>query len=170
MKNCYFGGWVYDTANNSQMTFDHCIFVDGKYSHSNFPALYTNCIIQHSWGDNDNLTGLRYGSTAEKCIFARGAFSSNVFSVDNWFGVDFSALFADAANSSYAIDRTFKLAAPYNTYEGTDGTEIGINGGDYPWYKVPSIPYVKNLNATVNGTSLDVNYDAGVGSTNPPTE
>ena len=168
VKNCYFGGWVYDTANNSQMTFDHCIFVDGKYSHSNYPAFYTNCIIQHSWGDNDNLTGLRYGSTAEKCIFARGAFSSNVFSVDNWFGVDFSTLFEDATNSGYTAERTFELAAP-DTYKGTDGTPVGVTGGDYPWYKVPSIPYVKNLNATVNGTNLDVNYEAGVGSTNPPT-
>lgn len=168
VKNCYMAGYAYDITSDSQVMFDHCIIVDGKYSHACFPASYTNNIITHSWGDNDNLTGLRYGSYAENNIFTRGAFSSNVISVNNFFGVNCDALFSDADNIAYNANRKFTLKSP-ETYVGTDGTPVGVTGGDYPWYKVPSIPYVKNLNATVNGASLDVNYDAGVGSTNPPT-
>ena len=168
VKNCYMAGYAYDITSDSQALFDHCIIVDGKYSHACFPASYTNNIITHSWGDNDNLTGLRYGSYAEKNIFTRSTFSSNVISVNNWFSVNCDALFSDADNIAYNTSRTFTLKSP-ETYVGTDGTPVGVTGGDYPWYKVPSLPYVKDLKATVNGTNLDVDYEAGVSSTNPPT-
>ena len=169
VKNCYMAGYAYDITSDSQVMFDHCIIVDGKYSHACFPASYTNNIITHSWGDNDNLTGLRYGSYAENNIFTRSAFSSNVISVNNYFGVNCDALFSDADNIAYNTNRKFTLKSP-ETYVGTDGTPIGVTGGDYPWYKLPSTPYVKDLNATVSGTDLNVTYEAGVRSTNPPTE
>ena len=72
-------------------------------------------------------------------------------------------------NANYTADRTFTIADP-DTYKGTDGTPVGVTGGTYPWYKQPEIPYVKDLNATVSDTNLNVTYEAGVRTTNPPTE
>ena len=149
----------------SQVLFDHCILTYWyRYSSAAYHAIgsYTNCIIF-------NNHGLEANSYAEKNIFLQiPERHDNIISVNNWFGINVATLFSDGTTIDYAENRTFQLADP-DTYKGTDGTPVGVTGGDYPWYKVPSIPYVKNLNATVNGTSLDVNYEAGVGSTNPPT-
>ena len=155
--------------------FDHCILrhysgSDTNYAHA--AAFYTNCIINNHDRYNED-PPIETGYTTENCIFFTN--EGNVKKrdgerVNNKYAVDFSTLFGDGVNNiDYSTARTFVLATP-GDYPGTDGTPVGVTGGDYPWYKVPSIPYVKNLNATVNGTSLDVNYDAGVGSTNPPTE
>ncbi|MBP5257512.1 MAG: hypothetical protein J6Z41_02065 [Prevotella sp.] len=163
INNCYISGWVGRTIAGSQILFNHCLLTPYSSYTDNSIATYTNCII------NDNGT-LGANSYAEKNIFTHMDVNpSNVTSVGN-YAVDESSLFGDGVNSvGYTTARTFTLAAP-DTYKGTDGTTVGLTGGDYPWYKVPSLPYVKDLNATVNGTNLDVDYKAGVGSTNPPTE
>lgn len=153
-------------SDDNRVLFDHCILGADEWHQNHAAATYTNSIICNSYAND----GIASGAYSEKNIYARGGIHEGVVSINDWFGVNFSTLFSDGvADAGYAAERTFELAAP-DTYKGTDGTPVGVTGGDYPWYKVPSIPYVKNLNATVNGTSLDVNYDAGVGSTNPPTE
>ena len=63
-------------------------------------------------------------------------------------------------NATYSEERTFELKNP-TTYVGSDGKPIGPSGG-IGWNKIPSTPIVKNLDATVNGTSLEVDYDAEV--------
>ena len=144
----------------SRVSFDHCILAHWyRYSSASYHGIgsYSNCII-------NNNHGLEADSYAEKNIFLQiPERHDNIISVNNWFGINVATLFSDG---DYAEGRTFELADP-DTYMGTDGTPVGVTGGDYPWYKVPSIPYVKNLNATVDGTDLKVNYVAGVGSTNP---
>ena len=175
IKNCYISGQIVNLTSNSQALFDHCILrhysgSDTNYAHA--AAFYTNCIINNHDRYNED-PPIETGYTTENCIFFTN--EGNVKKrdgerVNNKYAVDFSTLFGDGVNNiDYSTARSFILADP-DTYKGTDGTPVGVTGGDYPWYKVPSIPYVKNLNATVNGASLDVNYDAGVGSTNPPTD
>ena len=153
---------------DSQVLFDHNILAYGggdRYAHA--CAFYTNNLIQsQGW----NGTGVADNSYAENNAFLIGSIPTSVTSVNNWFGINISTFFSDgAANANYTTTRTFTLADP-DTYSGTDGTPVGVTGGDYPWYKQPEIPYVKDLKATVNGTNLDVDYEAGVRSTNPPTE
>ena len=162
-KNNYMYGRVDRIIPGSQLLFDHCVMSHWyRYSSASYHGIasYTNCIIY-------NNHGLQANSYAEKNIFLQiSERHDNITSVNNWFGIDVATLFSDGTTIDYAENRTFELAAP-DTYKGTDGTPVGVTGGEYPWYKVPSIPYVKNLNATVNGTDLKVNYVAGVGSTNP---
>jgi hypothetical protein len=43
---------------------------------------------------------------------------------------------------------------------GNDGTEIGINGGNYPWNKLPHTPLVKDLQLSIDGKQLKVEYSA----------
>lgn len=165
IKNCHISGVNSGITVDSQVLFDHCILAADAWHQNHAAATYTNSIIRNSYAND----GIASGAYSEKNIYARGGIHEGVVSLNDWFGVDFSTLFDDGvASSDYGDDRTFHIVTP-GTYKGTDGTPVGVTGGDYPWYKVPAIPYVKNLNATVNGTSLDVNYEAGVGSTNPPT-
>ena len=169
VKNSYVsrinGGFIANDENH--VLFDHCLLAASEWRQTHGAATYTNCIIANDYSND----GIASGAYSQKNIYARGGIHEGVISENDWFGVRFNTLFSDGVdNAGYTSERTFKLAEPYNSYKGTDGTEIGINGGDYPWYKVPSTPYVINLNATVSDSNLNVTYEAGVRSTNPPTE
>ena len=161
VKNCHISGFVKYLLAGSQVSLDHCILsARNTYDWDHAAVFYTNCIFRDNGGVHAN-------AYLERNVFVEIGGISNVTSIDNWFSVNLSTLFADGfTNMDYNESRTFELADP-NEYKGTDGTPVGVTGGEYPWYKVPSIPYVKNLNATVEGTNLKVNYVAGVGSTNP---
>ena len=157
--NCYLTGRVTNVKVGSLVLFDHCIMTYSNsynwndYSHSR--ATYTNSIITHRGGSTDIITA---GATAKYCIFVVDGLNANVLSENNKFNVDINNIFSDGGTGvDYATDRTFTLA-DQDTYKGNDNKPIGIND----WVKIPAIPYVKNLNATVDGTDLKVNYQAGV--------
>ena len=157
--NCYLTGRVTNVKVGSLVLFDHCIMTYSNsynwndYSHSR--ATYTNSIITHRGGSTDIITA---GATAKYCIFVVDGLNANVLSENNKFSVDMNNIFSDGGTGvDYATDRTFTLA-DQDTYKGNDNKPIGIND----WVKIPAIPYVKNLNATVDGTDLKVNYQAGV--------
>ena len=157
--NCYLTGRVTNVKVGSLVLFDHCIMTYSNsynwndYSHSR--ATYTNSIITHRGGSTDIITA---GATAKYCIFVVDGLNANVLSENNKFSVDLNNIFSDGGTGvDYATDRTFTLA-DQDTYKGNDNKPIGIND----WVKIPAIPYVKNLNATVDGTDLKVNYQAGV--------
>ena len=152
VKNCYLSYYNMNLTAESQVIqaeFDHCLLASDR-SHST--ALYTNCIIRGN---------IANGSKVEKCIIYPSSLSVDVTSVDNWLDVYMDAtLFTDATSVDYKPEWTYTLKD--SKYKGTDGTEVGINGGEYPWNKQPELPYVKNMSATVDGTDLKVNYQAGV--------
>ena len=157
--NCYLTGRVTNVKVGSLVLFDHCIMTYSNsynwndYSHSR--ATYTNSIITHRGGSTDIITA---GATAKYCIFVVDGLNANVLSENNKFSVDINNIFSDGGTGvDSATDRTFTLA-DQDTYKGNDNKPIGIND----WVKIPAIPYVKNLNATVDGTDLKVNYQAGV--------
>ncbi len=157
--NCYLTGRVTNVKVGSLVLFDHCIMTYSNsynwndYSHSR--ATYTNSIITHRGGSTEIITA---GATAKYCIFVVDGLNANVLSENNKFSVDINNIFSDGGTGvDYATDRTFTLA-DQDTYKGNDNKPIGIND----WVKIPAIPYVKNLNATVDGTDLKVNYQAGV--------
>jgi hypothetical protein len=157
--NCYLTGRVTNVKVGSLVLFDHCIMTYSNsynwndYSHSR--ATYTNSIITHRGGSTDIITA---GATAKYCIFVVGGLNANVLSENNKFSVDINNIFSDGGTGvDYTAERTFTLT-DQETYKGNDNNPIGI----YDWVKLPAIPYVKNLNATVDGTELKVNYQAGV--------
>lgn len=157
--NCYLTGRVTSVKVGSLVLFDHCIMTYSNsynwndYSHSR--ATYTNSIITHRGGSTDIITA---GATAKFCIFVVDGLNANVLSENNKFSVDINNIFSDGGTGvDYTAERTFTLT-DQETYKGNDNNPIGI----YDWVKIPAIPYVKNLNATVDGTELKVNYQAGV--------
>ncbi len=157
--NCYLTGRVTNVKVGSLVLFDHCIMTYSNsynwndYSHSR--ATYTNSIITHRGGSTEIITA---GATAKFCIFVVDGLNANVLSENNKFSVDINNIFSDGGTGvDYTAERTFTLT-DQETYKGNDNNPIGI----YDWVKIPAIPYVKNLNATVDGTELKVNYQAGV--------
>lgn len=163
IANCYVTGCINYFSTESFVNVDHSFMGSQYYTGADSDNLYaqflwTNSITCHSTGWNMP-TG--HYSTVKNCIVVNGGrtISSNNI-VENCYYVDLDKIFADGENAAYSETRTFQLQDAA-TYVGTDGTPIGPSGGA-GWNKVPSKPYVSNLNATVNGTNLNVTYESGV--------
>ena len=155
LQNCYVGGAINTFNVSSSVKIDHCITC-------NFvgPYFCTNSIFTYYW------VGAYYdraafanteGAVVHNCIFRNFDYNNqdkNDF--QNCYAVDINNIFSDATNANYSAARTYEIQQP-TTWIGTDGQEIGIR---YGWSKVPGTPVVKNLNATVAGTELNVVYEA----------
>lgn len=122
--------------NESTIQVDHCI-VTGSLSQAVF---CTNSILYRS---------LNSGATAKNNIFVglNSSVGNGVQDMNNnWTGVADAGIWAEEdADGSYAEDKTFELKYP-EKYVGTDGTQIGLHGGLYPWNKIPCTPRIVESN------------------------
>lgn len=148
VENCY----LYDIyqGGGTQILFDHCIMLKGNKTYA---ALYTNCIL--------GTTGVENNATLKNCIctFSEPAETTGVISTGCWFGVNTDNIFKEEGGLTYGATRTFELNDP-STYSGLDGKPVGVFGGNFPWYKIPSIPIVKSLQLGLDGQMLNVSYEA----------
>lgn len=156
VQNSYVRGDNISVLNDeSNILLNHCIVIGGwnfRYGYNRFTC--TNCIVNASYRNTVQ--------TYKYCLIPNWSdLNDFVGSIGNYFNIGVENVFDDAANTDYTDARTFILKDP-ETYIGSDGTQVGVHGGDFPWNKIPSTPVVKNLNATVNGTSLGVTYQAEV--------
>lgn len=119
-------------STSSTIHIDHCLIMNMIET----PALFTNSILYSS---------LPSGSTAKNNIFiGKGsAIGGGVQDMNNnWTDVAAAGIFAaDGEDGTYAADKTFELKYP-DKYIGTDGTQVGLHGGNYPWNKIPCIPRI----------------------------
>jgi len=97
------------------------------------------------------------GSKISNCI----SDDNNITKFEGCHYVPRADIFKDAEDGMYTSDRSFELNEQPAAWLATDGSEIGIRGGN-GWSKVPSTPVVKNLSVTPDGTNLNVTYDAVV--------
>ncbi len=157
VKNSYVNAnGIWPLSDESTILLDHCIITNGYYFDSGTSRFNcTNCIIPASYVYSGGPKIYQY------CAFTCGSWTQTTGSGNNWFSINAATFFTDAENMDYTDARTFTLADP-TTYVGNDGTEIGVNGGDYPWNKQPRTPVVKDLKLKVEGTQLKVTYDAQV--------
>ncbi|MDE5738873.1 MAG: hypothetical protein K2H92_00975 [Bacteroidaceae bacterium] len=119
-ENCYLEHEALSSINNTGNTvlFDHCIMMS---DYTSAPATYTNSIIKRA---------LPKYSTAYNNIFIQPqSLGEYVVGDGNWFGIAPKGIYAaEDETGEYADDKDFALKYP-KLYVGTDGTEVGINGG-----------------------------------------
>ena len=155
IENSWVGGDINTFDASSSVMINHCIvcgFV-GPYTcyNSIFPYYWTGAYYDRAVFANTE------GANVYNCIFRNFDYNNqDKNSFHDCYAVDIKAMFTDATNASYSATRTFEIQQP-EIWIGTDDTEIGIRGGD-GWSKVPSTPVVKNLQLTVEGKTLKVNY------------
>lgn len=127
--NCYLGCLSNWNNLTSRINVDHCII-----SSSTGIAYYTNNIIFGNVAAN---------STAYNNIFGtKASMSSPVTADNNWMNIANNGIFeAENEDGSYAAGKTFALKYP-KKYIGTDGTEVGLNGGTYKWNPTPCLPRI----------------------------
>ncbi len=156
VQNSYVRGHSINVFNDeSHILFNHCIITDGYFfDGANARFNCTNCIVDASYLNYRGLQTFNY------CLIVPN-FTQGGSSLNNWVNVGAANVFEDESNCNYTSSRTFILKNP-DTYIGSDGTQVGVHGGDFPWNKIPGTPIVKNLDATVSGTNLGVTYEAEV--------
>ncbi len=94
-------------------------------------ATVTNSVVKSAGND----------VTANNCIFIDSA--PTVFGTGNWFNKKLAGVFEETREGMWWEDgKTFKLKYP-QTYVGTDGTEVGLYGGTYPFNPTPTVPQIK---------------------------
>ena len=155
IQNSWLCARIYPLNDESSIVIDHSILRCGGYfGNYNDRFACRNSILWSIYRHSNQ--------TYNFCLSpSNAAFNVNAGCSDNWYNVGESSVFKDASNADYSTTRTFELKSP-DTYIGSDGTQVGVHGGDFPWNKIPSTPVVKNLKATVSGTSLGVTYQAEV--------
>lgn len=145
VTNSHFSA-INDFASTSTIKVDHCV-VTGD-NRSSVILFATNSILYSS---------LKAGSTAKNNIFVglNSSIGDDVQDFDNnWTSVANAGVWAaEGEDGSYAEDKTFELKYP-NKYIGTDGTQVGLHGGNYPWNKIPSMPRIVESNIDTR-TSVD---------------
>lgn len=128
ITNSFFHG-LGNSNTASSIHVDHCIVRGSLPS-----ALCTNSILYNP---------LSSGSTSKNNIFVgQNSIGNGVQGSNNWTGIANAGVYAaDGEDGTYAEDKTFELKYP-KKYVGTDGTEIGLHGGNYPWNKIPCTPRI----------------------------
>jgi len=134
--NSYFGYLSLPSGSlSSNVHIDHCVVNNsGTVTYQNI-ALVTNSILYRT---------LYTGSTGRNNIFVgqSSAGSSIQDAETNWTGLkDAGVWAADGEDGTYDESKTFELKYP-SKYVGTDGTEVGLYGGNYPWNKIPCTPRI----------------------------
>lgn len=134
--NCNLGSFYKENTGyqfNGNSTFINCIIGDLANSHSS--NTYINCISNEiytndtSYGTFDNCTAIHvpYNSTGE-----------NILSFDN--------------NNGFPTPRI-----EYDSYKGTDGTVVGVEGGSTPYTLTPSLPTISESSFTVDDSNRILN-------------
>ena len=158
LENCYVGignnsiGHTTKAGNN--LVFNHCLVNCGWYSSYGGHGPFV-CLNSTVWlADKEANQIYRYCMMQDEALDAGMLGSTN-----NFFGINWEESFNDPGGFAYSDTRTYELKTP-DAYMGDDGTQIGINGGKYPWNKAPHTPVVKDLKLTISGKQLKVDYQA----------
>lgn len=122
----------------------------------------SNCIIHYSYYAS-NLTLQNNIIVANNASGAPNAVNNNIFTGSNnfpsvsnksgnWENVTLSAIFVNQPENKWDVSYDYNLKNPEN-YIGTDGTQVGIYGGAYPWNPIPSNPQI--LESKVEATTTN---------------
>ena len=142
------------TASNLLVSNSHLMYISNQFSTSSSIKIL-NCLIQNkfnsfSYGSHNYTNCIISGSrisvpstaVVSHCLLLDGASYSGPLGESNWTGLTNAGVWAaEGEDGTYAENKDFALKYP-DRYIGTDGTEVGLHGGAYPWNKIPSIPRI----------------------------
>ena len=144
---------------SASILIENCIITQDATQ--DVPALFRNCIIGGVCNSNFCSTqngSISSNSAAYNNVFLRGSNakysqveSGSIQSDSNTlFGKD---IFSDYGDEGYNDNETYELTPNAKaTFLGTDGTQVGIYGGDNPFSSVPTNPQVTQKNIATKST------------------
>lgn len=126
--------------------FTNCLFLGKKTTHC-YNSEYKNCIILNSYSTES--TSTYYNNLY--CNYS----GSNSFNVTNNTNVEVAKDNEAIKNLfGYSDDNEYKLTeAAKALIKGTDGTEVGIYGGNLPYAPTPTNPQISKFNVAAKTTA-----------------
>lgn len=111
--------------------------------HSLINSLYQNELVGLSLGNSIvKASNISSGVVANNCVFIDNT-PYNLIGAGNWVNCKLAGIFEESMNDmAWDGVKIFKLKYP-EEYVGTDGTQVGLYGGPYPYNPTPSIPQIK---------------------------
>lgn len=169
VTNCFFNTKPFGFLEESVVQIDHSIIVSPYGPDQGDCAfLFTNDIfLSAPWYYSVPYAYTGKGCVVKNCILRYGneygVLGNNTTGENNHY-LKILQMFTDETQTSaavlaYSSTRTFELNDPDNSYVDENGTSIGPAGG-LGWNKIPSTPVVKNLQLGVNGSELNVKFEA----------
>lgn len=127
------------------------------YTYNVVNAYYKNCIIQNAGQSNQisssctaiNCVGLGY-SDIFKSMTAKNSTNKFVNTISSVFKTYNTTNGDTYINDSWSFELTETAA---QTYLGTDGTQVGIYGGNLPYSEDPTIPQITKCNVASKSTA-----------------
>ena len=162
-----FVGWFKNYATTSKAYFQNCI-VFAKEGNDVVTTTFYNCIVPmyYYYSSTTLYTSLPASCTAYNTLFFNFAYSSygtcyvNISAAsgaNNWAltGNQFSALFKSLSCSKETdVSNLYGESVVYallpkaaQQYLGTDSTQIGMQGGAFPYNYIPTYPRITKFNA-----------------------
>lgn len=159
-------------STSSSIEFSNCFILFDSYYYSGYPnygkhpsevinAYYKNCIIQATESSTSLDYAIPSSCTAYYCVglgYAHMFTNMLAKNSTNWYVSDIKSLFKTytaTSNKTSVQDRyNFKLTDEAAAkYLGTDGTQIGIYGGNLPYDENPTIPQITKCNVAAKSTA-----------------
>lgn len=152
----------------SNFEFINCVIVftgNSNYLRYVSSSSFKNCIFR-AVNNSDYVSG---SSTAYNCVgLCYTGIFKNVTNATNKIVSDYASLFKTytGANLDLLDSENFQLTDAAKTqYLGTDGTEVGIYGGNLPFDPTPSNPQITKCNVAAKSTadgklSVDIEVNA----------
>jgi hypothetical protein len=167
--NSIFSGEASNISSSTGNIYKNNIFMQNNYP----PTTYATTL--NGGGNNliENNIFLRNrdyeiggsGNTIKNNIFPKTApvLGTQPISSGNFTGIELADLFVNQIGNAFSYAHDYHLQEP-ETYLGTDGTQVGIYGGIFPWKEgaVPSNPHIQSaiVAPTTNEGKLNVQIKA----------
>lgn len=174
-SNAYFINSIvcnpWSTYTSSSLEFDNCFVKfdshfgsgqsDYRWAGAVANAYYKNCIVQVSHNSGQYSSIIPSSCTAYNCVglgnsdlFKNMSTKNNTNKYENSISKVFKSYATTAYNSyindSWNFDLTDTAAS---TYLGTDGTQVGVYGGNLPYDENPTIPQITKCNVAAKSTA-----------------
>ncbi|MDL2262021.1 glycoside hydrolase family 55 protein [Bacteroidales bacterium OttesenSCG-928-I21] len=147
-------------SNAKSSTISNC-FIGGQIGNGSEMAILNNVFFYNNVASFRVFTDLKNSSVSNNIFLRRNrpdciqsgcsvVFSNNVFKdaatdidannsdINNYKGVDIDELFINQSGQAFDYSHDYHLLSPA-TYPGTDGTQVGVYGGLFP-YKAAAVP------------------------------
>lgn len=130
---------------DNTLVVNHCILLVGAVYDAHWnslpPIVYYNSYLSRLPAS---------GGHAINCVLREAQENEQVTYSDCWFGVTPDAAYGvsssngrwDNGTITYQPQYTWQLNDPQQQYIATDGTPVGVHGGQYPWEKTPCVPRI----------------------------
>lgn len=162
--NCYAKNpQCYNSFKSNLTVFENCVLDYASYSYGLSLAFYLSFSNSIIVCQNSNYS-LPSTATAQNCLSINNSscFSNTYNNGTNWNVSKASDVFKTYTSGSYSSDNYALTDEAASTYIGTDGTQIGVNGGYSPFTQTVQYPVVTTLKANQTTKEGVLNIEVGI--------